>query len=306
TYPGGCDIGMRPIDLHLTGLRALGVRITEEGGLIECDGSQMRGGLVHLDYPSVGATENVMMAAVLTPGITEIHNAACEPEIIDLERFINAMGGRVSGAGTQTVVIHGVRRLHGIHFRPMSDRIVAGTLLAAAAATGGEITLLGASPGDMTAITAKLQEMGCRMDIHPDEMTLIAPRRLRAFAHLQTLPHPGFPTDMQAQMFALAAIAQGSAVIQENVFENRFTHVPDFRRMGARIQVNDRIAVVRGVRRLHGARVTAHDLRGGAAMVIAGLAAEGVTEIEQIHLIDRGYEGFEDQLSALGAKIERV
>ncbi len=306
TYPGGCDIGLRPIDLHLMGLRALGVRITEEGGLIICDGRSMHGGTVHLDYPSVGATENVMMAAVLTPGRTEIHNAAREPEILDLQRFINAMGGNVSGAGTHTVVIEGVAKLHGIAYRPMADRIVAGTLLAAGAITGGEISVIGAHAADLTAVIAKLREMGCEIREGYGRIDLIGPPRLQAFGHLQTSPHPGFPTDMQAQMLALTTVAEGSSVIMENVFENRFTHVPDFSRMGADILVHGRMAVIRGVKRLHGARVTSHDLRGGAALVLAGLCAEGITEVDQIELIDRGYERLEAQLSALGARITRT
>ncbi len=306
TYPGGCDIGLRPIDLHLSGLRALGVRISEEGGLIVCDGSQMHSGSIHFDYPSVGATENVMMAAVLVPGRTVIHNAAREPEIVDLSRFINQMGGKVSGAGSHTVVIEGVKRLRGISYRPMPDRIIAGTLLAAGAVTGGEIAVIGAMPQDMTAILAKLKEMGCRIVEGDGRVDLAAPRRLTAFSNLQTQPYPGFPTDMQAQMLALAVTAKGSSVITENVFENRFTHVPDFHRMGADILVNGRMAVIRGVKRLHGARVTSHDLRGGAALVLAGLAAEGITEVEQVELIDRGYERLENQLALLGARIERA
>ena len=305
SYPGGCDIGLRPIDLHLQGLRALGVKITEAGGQIVCDGRSMKGGIVHLDYPSVGATENVMMAAVLAKGRTVIHNAAREPEIIDLECFINRMGGNVKGAGTQTVVIEGVKKLRGITYRPMSDRIVAGTLLAAAAITGGETTLTDVCAEDMVAIVSKMQEMGCRIYGEDGSMHMVAPKRLRAFSHLQTQPHPGFPTDMQVQMMALAAVAEGSAVIVENVFENRFTHVPDFNRMGADILVNGRTAVIRGVSRLEGARVTSHDLRGGAALVLAGLCAEGITEIDQIELIDRGYAKLEEQLTLLGAKISR-
>lgn len=305
TYPGGCDIGLRPIDLHLSGLRALGVRITESGGQIVCDGAAMHGGVVHLDYPSVGATENVMMAAVLISGRTVIHNAAREPEILDLQRFINAMGGSVSGAGSQTIVIDGVKRLHGVRFRPMADRIVAGTLLAAHAITGGEGAVIGAEAGDMMAIIVKLREMGCRVAESAGRIDIKAPERLTAFSHLQTQPHPGFPTDMQAQMMALATVAEGSAIIMENVFENRFTHVPDFSRMGADIFVNGRVAMIRGVKRLSGARVSSHDLRGGAALCLAGLVAEGVTEVDHIELIDRGYVRFEEQLSRLGARITR-
>lgn len=306
TYPGGCDIGLRPIDLHLHGLRALGVQISEVAGQIICDGSKMHGGNVHLDYPSVGATENVMMASVLIPGRTVIYNAAREPEIIDLERFINAMGGMVRGAGSQTIVIDGVTKLRGVTYRPMPDRIVAGTLLAAAAITGGEIAVRDVQVEDMVAIVTKLREMGCQVYELENRIEIAAPKRLRAFSHIQTQPYPGFPTDMQAQMLALATVAEGSSVIMENVFENRFTHVPDFQRMSADILVNGRLAVIRGVPKLQGARVTSHDLRGGAALVLAGLCAEGVTEVDQIELIDRGYARFEEQLAALGAKISRI
>ena len=306
TYPGGCEIGLRPIDLHLSGLRALGVRISEDGGVIHCDGRHMHPGDVHLDYPSVGATENVMMAAACLPGTTTIHNAAREPEIVDLMGFINAMGGRVRGAGCATITVEGVERLHGAEYTPMPDRIVAGTLLAAAAITGGRIELTNAPVGDMHAINAKLREMGCDLRETKDTLLLTAPERLNAFSVLQTQPHPGFPTDMQVQMLALLAVSEGTGVIVENVFENRFTHAGDLNRMGARILCTGRTAVVRGVERLSGANVTARDLRGGAALVLAGLQAQGETLVEHAELIDRGYERFERQLNLLGAKVTRV
>ena len=306
TFPGGCEIGLRPIDLHLSGLRCLGVKIEEEGGLIHCDGSSMHAGEVHFDYPSVGATENAMMAAVLVPGITTIHNPAREPEIVDLQNFINAMGGCVRGAGGHVIEIEGVSRLHGTEWTPMPDRIVAGTLLAAAAVTGGEITLTNAPESDMVAVTAKLREMGCRIAEAPGRIALNAPQRLTAFGQLQTQPHPGFPTDMQVQMLALLAVSEGTGVITENVFENRFTHAGDLNRMGAHILCTGRTAVVRGVRELYGARVTARDLRGGAALVLAGLKAHGETYVEHAELIDRGYDHLERQLTELGANIRRV
>ena len=306
TYPGGCEIGLRPIDLHLSGLRALGVRISEDGGVIHCDGRHMHPGDVHLDYPSVGATENVMMAAACLPGTTTIHNAAREPEIVDMMGFINAMGGRVRGAGCATITVEGVERLHGAEYTPMPDRIVAGTLLAAAAITGGRIELTNAPVGDMHAINAKLREMGCDLRETKDTLLLTAPERLNAFSVLQTQPHPGFPTDMQVQMLALLAVSEGTGVIVENVFENRFTHAGDLNRMGARILCTGRTAVVRGVERLSGANVTARDLRGGAALVLAGLQAQGETLVEHAELIDRGYERFERQLNLLGAKVTRV
>lgn len=306
TFPGGCEIGLRPIDLHLSGLRCLGVKIEEEGGLIHCDGSSMHAGEVHFDYPSVGATENVMMAAVLVPGVTTIHNPAREPEIVDLQNFINAMGGCVRGAGGHAIEIEGVSRLHGTEWTPMPDRIVAGTLLAAAAVTGGEVTLTNAPESDMVAVTAKLREMGCRIAEAPGRIALSAPQRLTAFGQLQTQPHPGFPTDMQVQMLALLAVSEGTGVITENVFENRFTHAGDLNRMGAHILCTGRTAVVRGVRELYGARVTARDLRGGAALVLAGLKAHGETRVEHAELIDRGYDHLERQLTELGANIRRV
>ena len=306
TFPGGCEIGLRPIDLHLTGLRCLGVSITEEGGLIHCDGSRMRAGEIHFDYPSVGATENVMMAAVMLPGTTVIHNAAREPEIVDLQNFINAMGGHVEGAGGQTIRVTGVKRLHGVTWQPIPDRIVAGTLLAAAAITGGSIELHNAPVAELMAVNIKLKEMGCAICEGAGTLALTAPRRLTAFAQLQTQPYPGFPTDMQVQMLALLCTAEGTGVIVENVFENRFTHAGDLNRMGAHILCSGRTAVVRGVEQLYGARVTARDLRGGASLVLAGLRAQGVTQVDRAELIDRGYDHLERQLGALGARIARA
>lgn len=306
TFPGGCEIGLRPIDLHLSGLRQLGVDVREEGGLIRCDGRHMRAGTVHFDYPSVGATENVMMAAVLLKGRTVLSNVAREPEIVDLQSLLNAMGARISGAGTHTVTVEGVERLHGVSYQPMPDRIVAGTLLAAAAATGGDVRLTNVPCRDLYAVFTKLREMGCEIDEEESAARLRAPQRLTAFQQLQTQPHPGFPTDMQAQMLALAAMAKGTSVVVENVFENRFAHAGDLNRMGANVLVNGRTAVVQGVEALYGAHVTARDLRGGAALVIAGLAARGETLVERAGLIDRGYERLEEMLSALGADICRV
>ena len=306
TYPGGCEIGIRPIDLHLKGLRALGVRIVDAGGVLYCDGRDMHAGDVYFDYPSVGATENVMMAAVLLPGITTIHNAAKEPEIEDLQRFINRMGGKIRGAGTQIIEIEGVEKLHGISYAPIPDRIVAGTLLCAGAMNGGKMELSNVHPWDLVPVIDKLQEMGCRIRESGNRLTLEAPERLHAISQLQTQPHPGFPTDMQAQMLAACCVARGTSVIIENVFENRLSHVADLCRMGANIRVNGRMAVVQGVDAMHGMRVMARDLRGGAALVLAGLCAQGETIVENIALIDRGYAHLEDTLSALGAKIDRI
>lgn len=305
TYPGGCEIGLRPIDLHLSGLRSLGVVIDEEGGVIHCDGRAMHSGEVHLDYPSVGATENILMASVLLPGVSVIHNAAREPEIADLADFINAMGGKVRGAGSAVMIIEGVKRLHGTCWTPMPDRIVAGTLLAAGAITGGIVELTRAPVAALLAVNAKLREMGCDVREEASRVMLKAPERLKAFAQLQTQPYPGFPTDMQVQMLALLSVSEGTGVIVENVFENRFTHAGDLNRMGAHILCSGRTAVVRGAPELYGARVTARDLRGGAALVLAGLAAQGETQVDGAELIDRGYEHFETQLGCLGAQIQR-
>lgn len=305
TYPGGCEIGMRPIDLHLNGLRQLGVHIREEGGMVYCDGKAMRSSSVHFDYPSVGATENVMMAAVQLRGKTCLHNVAREPEIVDLQNFINAMGGRVSGAGTNTICVEGVTSLRGTTYHPMADRIVAGTLLAAVAATGGHIKLSNAPCADMVAILTKLHEMGCVVGEKGSVVTLNAPKRLGAVTQLQTQPHPGFPTDMQAQMLTLTTVAKGTSIVVENVFENRFTHAGDLNRMGANVVINGRTAIVQGVESLFGTRVSARDLRGGAALAIAGLQAAGETIVENAHYIDRGYERLENMLAALGADIRR-
>lgn len=304
TYPGGCEIGLRPIDLHLSGLRALGVRISEAHGMIYCDGSDMRGGEVQLDFPSVGATENVMMAAVLSKGQTVIHNAAREPEIGDLQNFINAMGGKVRGAGSSTIFIEGVSALHGAVYSPLPDRIVAGTLMAAAAATGGELELDNVHMGDLAAVSDKMRQAGCEIETRDNALTLRAPRILRP-VRISTQPFPGFPTDMQAQMMAMACLAQGTSVIVENVFENRFAQASQLRRMGADILIHDRTAVIHGGR-LTGASVASRDLRGGAALVIAALAAEGVSEVSNVEFIDRGYDALECTLSALGAQIQRL
>lgn len=306
SLPGGCEIGLRPIDLHLSGLRQLGVQMVEEGGVIRCDGRNMHPATVHFDYPSVGATENVMMAAALLRGETVLNNVAREPEILDLQRFLNAMGARIAGAGTNTIRVQGVSRLTGVEYRPMPDRIAAGTLLAAAAVTGGSVRLHNVPVEEMLAVIAKLEEMGCVISRQENALTLHGPERLTAFAQLQTQPHPGFPTDMQAQMMAAASLAKGTSVVVENVFENRFAHAGDLNRMGANILINGRTAVIRGVERLSGARVTARDLRGGAALAIAGLAAQGETVVERARLIDRGYEHLETALSHLGADIQRI
>ena len=257
-----------------------------------------------LDFPSVGATENVMMAAALAPGRTVIRNAAREPEIHDLQQFINSMGGRISGAGSSMIVVEGVKRLHGTRYQPMPDRIVAGTLLAAAAMTGGEIRLQNARSSDLDAALDKLTAAGCEMEIGESEIALSAPQRLSPI-DLSTQPFPGFPTDLQAQFLAMACVAQGTSVIVENVFESRFAHAAQLMRMGADITISHRTAIVRGGQ-LTGTCVTAKDLRGGAALVLAGLAADGITEVHGVSLVDRGYASLEKMLGGLGAQIVRI
>ncbi len=306
TYPGGCEIGSRPIDLHLKGLSALGVDITEEYGQIVCTGKDMRGADIHLDYPSVGATENIMMAATAARGITWIHNVAREPEIEDLQDFLNGIGCRVEGAGTSDLCITGGRsggkiREHTV----IPDRIVAGTLLAGAAITGGTITLENACPAYMGSVLAKLAETGSQIEVSKDRITIKAPARPSEIKLIETMPYPGFPTDMQAQFFALLTVAEGTSVVVENLFENRFKHGAEMLRMGAKFTLKDRAAVIRGVRQLRGARVHAQDLRGGAALVLAGLCAKGVTVVENAEHVDRGYERLEEMLGSLGAQITR-
>lgn len=305
TYPGGCEIGSRPIDLHLRGLRCLGVNVTEAGGHIMCEGRKLKGGDVHLDYPSVGATENLMMAAALAPGKTVIRNAAREPEIVELQTVINLMGGNVNGAGTSTVVIEGGSHLKGFSYHCMPDRIVAGTFMTAAVVSGGKITVKNVVPEHLFAITAKLREAGAKVDVWDDAITVTAQGRPREMHLIETGPYPGFPTDMQAQMCTAACIAKGTSIIVESVFDNRFKHVGELQRMGANIVIKNNVAVIKGVERLHGAEVAAMDLRGGAALVLAGLCAEGTTVVEQAKIIDRGYETFESELKSLGADIRR-
>lgn len=302
-FPGGCEIGLRPIDLHLKGLSQMGIKIREEGGKIICDGRDIESAEIVLDYPSVGATENILMAAVLATGTTVIHNSAREPEIVDLQNFINSIGGNVSGAGTGTIVIKGVRELNGGTFTIMGDRIVAGTFLTVAAVTGGDVTVNGIDPTVLQTVLAKLDECGCTIKTYRDAIRLKAGRRLTEISSIVTAPYPGFPTDMQAQMFALCCICKGTSIIMENVFENRYKHSAELLKMGANIIIKDRMAIIRGVDHLSGAQVDAMDLRGGAALVIAGLGAQGITTVKGTHHIKRGYEDFCAKLKALGADI---
>lgn len=304
-FPGGCDIGPRPIDLHLRGLEQLGVKINESHGVIYCEAPELKGGEVHLDYPSVGATENIILAAVFAKGETIIRNAAKEPEIMDLQNFLNSIGARVNGAGTNSITIEGVLSLSGGEHTIIPDRIVSGTYLTAAAATGGRIELVNVNIEHIQPIIAKLKESGCTIRTNNNIIHLSAPKRLKAIDTLRTLPYPGFPTDMQAPTMALLSKAKGTSIVIETVFENRFKHVEDLVCMGADIKVDGRIAVIRGKNKLMGTTVTARDLRGGAALLIAGLCAEGTTIIEGIEHIDRGYENLHLNLKQVGADIVR-
>lgn len=305
-FPGGCDIGLRPIDLHLKGLRELNVKVREQGADILCDASAARGKKIHLDFPSVGATENIMLAAATIKGRTVICNAAKEPEIVCLQDMLNKMGGKVAGAGGDTIEIEGVKKLRGAEITPIPDRIVAGTYVIAAAMTGGRVCLRKCRPSDLTALISKLN--GCACDILTAEDSLLVKgyKRPRSVLMVETAPYPGFPTDLQAQVLALQTVSKGTGVIVENIFETRFKHVGELKKMGAEIVVKDRYAIVRGVPKLYGTQVTAHDLRGGAALVLAGLAAEGVTTVEDVRHVDRGYFRMEDDLRALGALVKRL
>lgn len=305
SYPGGCDIGLRPIDLHLSGLKRLGVTIIEENGYVICSADKIKGADILLDFPSVGATENVMLAAVKAEGVTTIRNAAREPEIVDLQNFLSAMGADVRGAGTECVRISGVKKLHGVDYSPMKDRIEAGTFLVAAANCGGEIVTNGVSEEKISALLHKLRENGCKITSKGDKIRLKSSGTLRAASLAETLPFPGFPTDLQAQYAALSATAKGTTVIVENLFETRFKYAGELKKMGADVTVRGRTAVVRGVKRLHGAALTACDLRGGAALLIAALRAEGESEVFDPAYIDRGYDRPEEKFRALGAKIFR-
>ena len=305
-YPGGCDIGLRPVDLHLKGLRSLNVHIAEEGGYINCECGALTGADILLDCPSVGATENIILAAVKGNGVTLIRNAAKEPEICDLQNFLNKMGARISGGGTATIRVEGVKKLHGVEYTPMPDRIEAGTFLIAAAMCGGEIALSNASADNIAALIHKLREISCKITVKNDKIYIRSGRTRRSLRMIETMPYPGFPTDLQAPATALACISEGSTVIVENLFETRFKHVPELIRMGADITVRGRAAFVRGVRALHGADVVAGDLRGGAALTLAAISAEGQSSVTDLSHIDRGYSEFEYKLSSLGAKIRRI
>lgn len=304
SFPGGCAIGSRPIDLHLKGLSAMGARFALQEGCVEARTDGLHGAVIYLDVPSVGATENLLMAATLAKGVTVIDNAAKEPEIADLARLLRRMGAKISGIGQSRLTVEGVPALHGARFTPMPDRIEAGTLMLCAAATRGDVLLRGAQADTLGAVIAKMRECGAQVTAESAGLRVRA-GRLQG-VDVETLAYPGFPTDLQAPMMALLCRAEGTSILTEHIFENRFLQVPQLRKMGASIAVRGRSAVVRGVESLHGARVSATDLRAGAALVLAGLTAEGHTTVTEIAHIERGYVDLAGALRALGAPIVRV
>ncbi len=302
SYPGGCDIGTRPIDLHMKGFEKLGIKINENYGNISCTCDKIESAKIDLDFPSVGATENIILASCLAEGTTIISNAAMEPEIVDLQNFLNKMGANISGAGTNIIEIKGVKKLKDVSYNIMPDRIEAGTYLCAGAITGGNIKLIDVVPEHVIPAITKLEEAGCTIDVKATTIELKAPKRLKPI-DIKTMPYPGFPTDMQSIFTAITTTAKGTSIIIENIFENRYKYVQELVRMGAKVTIEGRTAVVKGTRKLHGASVKATDLRGGAAMVIGGLAAKGKTTVNEIKYILRGYEDFDKKLRNLGAKI---
>ncbi len=307
SYPGGCELGPRPIDLHLSALRALGAEIWEEQGALCCQGrGSLRGRELCLSIPSVGATENAMLAACSCPGLTTIVGAAQEPEIVDLQNFLQAMGAKVVGAGTPNLTIEGGVPLHPAEYRVMGDRIAAATYLCGVAAAGGEAEVTGVSPDTLTAVLACLEEAGCTLHTSADSIVLSCDAPLRGINPVRTAPYPGFPTDAQAILMAALAGGEGVTLFVENIFDSRYRHVDELRRMGADIQIAGRAAMVSGVGRLHGAAVRSTDLRGGAALVVAALGAEGTTKVGQLRHIRRGYQDFDKNLRALGADIREV
>lgn len=303
--PGGCDIGSRPIDLHMKGFRAMGATVDIAHGIIKTEATELKGTHIYLDKVSVGATINIMMAAAMAEGKTVIENAAKEPHVVDVANFLNGMGANIRGAGTDVIRIVGVEKLHKTEYSIIPDQIEAGTFMFAAAATGGDILVKNVIPKHLEATSAKLLEVGCTIHEFDDAVRVIAPQRLQ-HTQVTTLPYPGFPTDMQPQMAVLLGMAEGTSTVTESIFENRFKYVDELTRMGAEIKVESNIAIITGVKNYTGARVNAPDLRAGAALVIAGLAAEGVTVVDDIYYIQRGYEDFEGKLSGLGATIVKT
>ena len=302
SYPGGCEIGSRPIDLHLKGFEKLGINIKEEYGEIICEADKIVGTQIHLDFPSVGATENIILASCLAEGVTVLTNAAKEPEIEDLVKFLNKAGAKIKGAGTDRVEIIGVKKLTEVSYNIMPDRIEAGTYLVAGAITGGNLKVTNLNSNHIEPILNKLEEAGCVLKIEKNAVEIKAPKRIKA-VDIKTMPYPGFPTDMQSIFGALLTTAKGTSIITENIFESRYKYVQELNRMGAKINVEGRTAVIKGTKRIQGASVVASDLRGGAALVLEALVAKGVTQVDNVHYILRGYENIVDKLKNLGAKI---
>jgi len=305
-YPGGCEIGLRPIDLHIKGLKELGVSIIEKHGFIHASAQKIIGTDVHLDIPSVGATQNVIFASIFCEGETIIRNAAKEPEIICLQEFLNSMGAKVFGAGTNVIRVKGVDKLHDTEFAIMPDRIIAGTYLVAGAISGGEIELTSVEPEHIQSVIGKLNECGCNIIVERDRIIIKRMGVLKAIDSIRTQPYPGFPTDMQPQLMALLTICEGTSIISETIFENRFKHAEELVKMGSNIRIDGRTAIIKGVHQLTGATVASKDLRGGCALVLAGLGAEGRTIVEDIKYINRGYENLDLKLNMLGANIKRI
>ena len=302
--PGGCRIGSRPVDLHLKGFQAMGVKCKQKHGVVEMDVNVLKGHVIYLDFPSVGATENVMLAAVLAKGMTVIENAAAEPEICDLADFLREMGADIQGDGTDTITIKGMKSLHGAVHRVMADRIEAGTFMIGAAITGGDIILEGIQEGHLKPLIAKLAECNVKSEIMSEGLRVYRKGKIQPTL-LKTMPFPGFPTDMQAPFMSLMTVARGTSVITETVFENRFTHATELQRMGADIRIDSRSAIIEGVGELTGSKVTATDLRAGAALILSALAAKGETEIGDIYHIERGYHKIDEKLRGLGVRIEK-
>lgn len=303
--PGGCDIGSRPIDLHMKGFRSMGADIDIAHGLVIARAKELKGTHIYMDKVSVGATINIMMAAAMADGKTVIENAAKEPHVVDVANFLNSMGANIRGAGTDVIRIVGVEKLHATEYSVIPDQIEAGTFMFAVAAAGGNVLVKNVIPKHLEATTAKLLEVGCQVEEFDDSVRVISDGHLK-HTQVTTLPYPGFPTDMQPQMAVLLGIAEGTSTVTESIFENRFKYVDELTRMGADIKVESNIAIINGVKRYTGARVNAPDLRAGAALVIAGLAAEGITVVDDIYYIQRGYEALEEKLTKIGAKIARV
>ena len=305
SLPGGCNIGSRPIDQHLKGFRALGAGVDIAHGMIIAQAEELVGNHIYLDLVSVGATINVMMAAVMAQGITIIENAAKEPHVVDVANFLNSMGANIKGAGTDVIRVKGVERLHGTEYAIIPDQIEAGTFMFAAAITKGDVTVKNVIPKHLESISAKLLEIGCEIEESDDAVRVVAAKPL-THTHVKTLPYPGFPTDMQPQITVTLALSSGTSIVTESIFENRFKYVDELTRMGANIKVEGNTAIINGVTKYTGASITAPDLRAGAALVLAGLAAEGFSSVDDIRYIERGYEDFEVKLRSLGAQIEKV